>query len=429
MLANGDFEIVTDGKPAYWEKFGGTMLAEGGAVRGSYAGCLHSETASTKWLYQVIQVDEGDWYEATAFGRVAGPGAVSIRVSWYASSDGSGSQMDQAESNVSSGSGWANLATGAIQAPIGSNSARVRLVLRPDGSATGCFDDARFDGTEPAPVAARATAVPGSPDQPAATQPNANRPAIGATERPVGPGPNVAPLPVLTFAAGGPGAIRISEIMSDPDPAGRDAAYEWVELVNISAEPVDLAGWKLGDGSEQQTLSAFVVPASGYVVIGGASAILRAGVVVLASPGGEVGNGLGNDGDQVILIAPNGEVADEMSYGTNTKIFDPAPKAPGKGATIGVRDPAADPASENWGLTLRPTPGEPNAFPAPAKSTVVGGKTANPGVDDSDGSRVESASGGGPGAPWMVLMGAAGISAGVIGVKYGPRLRAVIKRR
>ena len=31
--------------------------------------------------------------------------------------------------------------------------------------------------------------------------------------------------------------------MSDPEPGGRDAAYEWVEIVNISAETVNLAGW------------------------------------------------------------------------------------------------------------------------------------------------------------------------------------------
>jgi hypothetical protein len=228
--------------------------------------------------------------------------------------------------------------------------------------------------------------------------------------------------------------LRISEIMSDPAEPGRDAAFEWVELVNYGTEAIDLAGWKLGDGTREQALGSLVVPSGGYAVVAGASAGLPAGIARIATDSGEIGNGLGNDGDTVRLAAPDGTVVDELSYGDDGSVFEPAPGAAGPGDTLGLIDIAADPASENWAVTLRPTPGEPNVFPAETVSTVAGASTAAPAGGSAPGEvRVPVFSesedgGGGSTASWMVLGGLLGLSAGVAGLKFGPRLRTVGER-
>ncbi|MEO8540999.1 MAG: lamin tail domain-containing protein [bacterium] len=430
LLSNGDFELISDGKPTYWEKFGGTMLATGDAAGGSYAACLDSDTSSTKWLYQVVPVDGGAWYSAGVTGKVTGPGAVSIRVSWYTSSDGSGSQIDQAEGNVSSASSWTSLALGPLQTPSEANSARVRLVLRPDGPSTACFDNARFDPTSAPPPTVGPTSSAGSTSTPSATQPAgaATKTTTSTTSRTTASAPNGAPLPVVTFAAGGPGALRFSEFMSDPEPAGRDAIYEWVELVNISAEPVDLAGWKIGDASEQQTLPSLIVPALGFVVVAGSSAELPPGVRAVTVPGGEIGNGLGNDGDYLTLIAPNGEIGDEISYGANTKVFDPAPDAPPRGGTIGTRDPAADPASENWDFTQRPTPGEANVFPPKPGASPGATDVGKPSDGIVEAATFKSEPPAGTSVQSIVLLLLAGASGGLVLVRFGPSLSARIRR-
>ncbi len=433
MLANGDFELVTEGKPAYWEKFGGTMLADGAAANGTYAGCLESDTASTKWLYQIVAVEGGAWYAASAVGRLSGGGAVSIRISWYTSTDGSGSQVDQAESNVSSSPGWTSLVTGPVQAPADAQSARVRMVLRPEGTATGCWDDAYF-GASAAPAA---TPVPPTASSTVAatktTAPSTGKPPTSAAGRSAPTNAAGTPVPLAVFSADGPGAFRLSEFMSDPDPTGRDAPWEWIEIVNISAETVSLGGWKLGDSNAQQTLPAVDVPSLDYVVVAGESAELPSGALVVRVPGGQIGNGLGNDGDYLQLIAPNGEVGDEISYGDNTKVFDPAPPAPERGATVGVTDPLADPASENWLRTEKPTPGEPNAFPPRPSPTPAAGSNAGRGQGGSGevpqpAALLNSGDGGVPVA-WVVLLVLAAVSGALLATRYGARIREVVLRK
>lgn len=428
LLANGDFEVIREGKPAYWEKFGGTMIATGESARGSYAGCLVSETNSTKWLYQIVSVEAGSWYSASAQGRVAG-GSASIRISWYESADGSGSQIHQDESNVSGASGWAVLDTGPRQAPDAARSARVRLVLQTSGNAEACFDDAAFAGA----AAPAATAVPTSTavPAPATPKPQASR-TVPATAAPQGG--TSASRPASVAVVSGPNTLRISEVMSDPSEPGRDAAFEWVELVNAGAEAVDLGGWTLADGTSGQKLPAQVVPPGGFVVVAGSGATMPAAILVVAAAGGEIGNGLGNTGDLLRLTAPDGAVVDEVSWGENAKVFDPPPPAPGDGQTLGVRDAAAEPASENWAITRQPTPGEPNEFAPAADSTVPGARPDSPTPDASivafaNQTEVKEEDDDDSPAGWMILGGIAGISMGIAGAAFAPKARKWWDRR
>jgi len=429
LLANGDFEVAAAGKPAYWQKLGGEMFAGGGAA--GLGGCLESDTTSTKWLYQVVGVEGGSWYSGTAMARLQGGGNASIRVSWYGSEDGSGSQIAAPEGTVSSSQAWSPIAMGPVQAPPGARSARFRLTLQPTGSVTACFDDA---------VLRQVEAPPPEPDTPATTPGPTQAPQSGSTPTRTAtarPGTALAPGAAGAGAApaGPAGALtlRITEIMSDPVEPGRDAAFEWVELANVGSEPVDLQGWRLGDGTRAQTLPALVIGPGEFAVVAGGAVALGPAVPGIRPEGGEIGNGLGNSGDVVRLFAPDGSLVDEVSFGDDDSVFDPAPPAPGAGETLGLIDVAADAASENWAITLRPTPGEANLFPPKPVSTVAGAATAGPPAAREDDDR-PSVTGGPPGgedgssAPWIVMGGLIGLSLGVAGLKLGPGLRALKER-
>ncbi|HNM77844.1 MAG TPA: lamin tail domain-containing protein [Tepidiformaceae bacterium] len=236
-------------------------------------------------------------------------------------------------------------------------------------------------------------------------------------------------VPLLGAPATGAGVLRISEVMSDPAEAGKDAPYEWVELVNPSAEPVDTAGWKLGDSSRTDALPAVVVPPGGFVVVAGASAQFEAGVPVIRPASGQIGGGLGNDGDQLMLVGPDGQVVDEMSYGSNVKVFDPAPAAPARGKTLGLVDVAADPARENWRETLRPTPGEPNVF-APSAGPTAGGQASGfVGGEAGSAATVEAnVEDRGLNPAWFVLGLAAAGSGGFVAAKFGPAAAGRLRR-
>ncbi|TRZ80326.1 PKD domain-containing protein, partial [bacterium] len=97
-----------------------------------------------------------------------------------------------------------------------------------------------------------------------------------------------------------PSEVYISELL--PDPEGKDEEGEWIELWNNSHEVIDLSGWKLDD--EDGGSSPFVFPEHSFMAPN-SYLVLRRSVTKIA---------LNNDNDQVRLLYPMGEIADEVSY-------------------------------------------------------------------------------------------------------------------
>jgi len=416
LLANGDFEVAADGKPVGWAKFGGILSVDSAAHAGAQAGVLLSDTDSTKWIYQVVNVRGGQWYAASAFMHVAsGDGEVFVRVSWYLDADGTGSALAQDDSPAIASTAWTPASTGPVQAPPEAASARVRLMLRPSGTVLGVFDDASFvEVSPPAPSdtpAATGTALP-SPRATASPRPGETAvPGDGSTPSAAGGsgGSTSAPAPPEFHVAPvtGPNTLRLSEVMSDPEEPGRDSAYEWIELVNAGDQPVDLAGWRLGDAKETDALPAATVPARGFVVVAGKSATFAPGVPVVRVADGEIGGGLNNEGEVLRLLAPDGSEVDAISFGNDKTIFDPAPPAPPAGKTLGVLVAGAEPAAENWRVTIAPSPGEPNVFPAPAARTPTprsGAKDAGSSTPMAARASAPIDPGGGSSTPWVILV-------------------------
>jgi len=420
LLANGGFEQAAEGRPAAWARYGGEVTSSPQSFAGSYAACLRSETEAVKWLYQAVPVAPGEWYAGAVHARIEGPASAGIRVSWYTSPDGSGTSISQDDSTKTTSGTWAPLESGPIQAPPEAHSARFRLMLWPAGTSTACFDDASFAGSAPlvpstAPVT-HGTSTPGGPStlpgdasssDPGETDPAARR----------GPAPTESAL-----------SLRLSEVLSDAAEPGRDGPHEWIEVVNIGPGPVDLDGWLVEDGSARDTLPSVVVPPGGYVLIAGRAAAVPADVLSVVPEDGEIGNGLGNGGDHLRLFAPDGSPVDEMSYGEDSSVFDPAPAAPGPGLSIGAMEAGLATGEAEWHATLQPTPGRPNRFapPPPAAS-----RTADVSPEDIPHAPITFSedAGGGPSAPLLILGGILVLSAGATATKAVPAIRRTIETR
>jgi hypothetical protein len=159
VLTNWGFEIVReDGTPYGWHKVGGEFSADDTSpAEGSLALMMRSDTTSTKWVHQAVSVTGSRWYEFTGFGSAPGSGTETfLRVSWYASKDGSGSALSSVDSSTSitgPASGYHFLTTGPVQAPPDALSVRLRLMLRPSGPTpiVAYFDSLTFGITSAPP--------------------------------------------------------------------------------------------------------------------------------------------------------------------------------------------------------------------------------------------------------------------------------------
>ncbi|OGO46811.1 MAG: hypothetical protein A2W34_01580 [Chloroflexi bacterium RBG_16_64_32] len=151
-LVNGGFEEAReDGSPYGWHNVGGALSASQTLrAEGERSAALASDTASTKWVYETLSVQGEAYYRLQALALKNDPGVreVLLRISWYDTTDGSGSQIGTADSEplADDSPRFVALDTGPVQAPSQARSARVRLLLRPvsPASAVAYFDDVRF---------------------------------------------------------------------------------------------------------------------------------------------------------------------------------------------------------------------------------------------------------------------------------------------
>jgi hypothetical protein len=408
-IRNAGFESVDDdGLPSGWHKYGGVLASDGRAHTGSGAARLSSETDSTKWLYQPVVVNGGQWYELGAWvlDDDAAVDTALLRISWYASTDASGAALataDSTESLTEPSPEYRFLTTDAVEAPADARSARLRVLMTPRSASPASIvvDDASFGAAErPDPSVAGIT----DPGDDAETADAAGA-SDGGVHRTVG-GTSSAPAAAASRAqssvrGAGARSLVINEVMYDPmtDP---DADGEWVELYNPTSGAVALDGWQLADATTSVALPPATVASHGYVVIAASARFADAysgfdgGLVVL---GRRIGNSLGNDGDRLTLTDPSGAPVDAISWGIDTSVLRPSiPDAPAghsiERATPGVdSDTAADFVDNE-----RATPGRGIESPA-GDSGPIGGSAR---VRSEPTVEVLAGDGGGFGwVPWV----------------------------
>ncbi len=244
-LVNGGFEDVReDGTPYGWRKIGGEISASGAvSSEGALSASLLSRTESTKWLYQAVSVEGGLYYQLRAMALKNDPAAreVMLRVSWYASADGSGSQLSTVDSSALAEDSpeFVALDSGPVRAPPEARSAKVRLLLR-SRSATPVvvhFDDVRFEGT---------AAPPAEGDSDGGQQIQSATEDGGGTA--TGNDQQVANADVLNMSAGRADLVNVREELKQP-----------ATLADSGGRPL----WPL--------LLALGVPAAGLTVMAGSA--------------------------------------------------------------------------------------------------------------------------------------------------------------
>ena len=108
--------------------------------------------------------------------------------------------------------------------------------------------------------------------------------------------------------------VVIDEIMSDPTPAVALPTYEWIELKNTSASAINLKGFIIKDKtSASGVMPGFILMPDSFVIVcsSTASAAMAAfGTTIQVSSFPS----LDNDGDQLVLISPQGKIIHAVNY-------------------------------------------------------------------------------------------------------------------
>ncbi|MBS1742302.1 MAG: lamin tail domain-containing protein [Bacteroidetes bacterium] len=108
--------------------------------------------------------------------------------------------------------------------------------------------------------------------------------------------------------------VVMDELMADPDPQIGLPNVEWLELKNISGFDIDLAGWTLAKPSGTSgAMPSYLLKKDSFVIVctGSAVAAMSAfgpAISVTSFPS------LGNDGDLLYLVSPQGSTIHSVIY-------------------------------------------------------------------------------------------------------------------
>ena len=184
-----------------------------------------------------------------------------------------------------------------------------------------------------------------------------------AAQRATGPRPGASFAAHSGSVSARTGSIVINEVLYDPDDGADDAEGEWIELYNTSDAAIDVAGWSISDGSAGDGVPALVVPPRGFALLAASDSFhdaypdVVAPIVVLS---GRIGNGLGNNGDALVLADGQGLVVDAISWGTDSSRLDPSVGDAPAGHSIERRIPGADhDRADDFVDNAQPSPGGP----------------------------------------------------------------------
>lgn len=154
-------------------------------------------------------------------------------------------------------------------------------------------------------------------------------------EIPITPTETPTPTPTASPVVN-PGDIVINEIYYDSPQTGTDNEFEWFEVYNNSSSSLTLTDWTITDNTSPDNIPQLTIDSKGFAVIAANSTgfytnfpgFIGSPVVFIVD--NYLGNGLGNNGDRLILKDSQGTVIDQISYGDNVSILDPS--IPGVGA-------------------------------------------------------------------------------------------------
>lgn len=330
---------------------------------------VHGGASAAKMRGTIAQYVEGVYagagYTFTAWVVKNDPAVSSVRLVLDWKDAGGASLRRDSSSPLSTNSpDYRQLTLGPLTAPSGTK--RVQVILESAGSGYSFFDDAVLDMTAPPPTAtATSTSTPTSSPSPTPTR--------TATATPT---PTALPA----------GALTINELLYQPAPSAGtpEARREWAELYNALPIALNLRGFRLSDGEDADTLPAFTLPAGGFVVIAGSREAFLADYpdfagLIIELGDAELGNGLNNAGDALVLYDPVGRPVDALSYGDDTSVFATPCPLVAAGHSL-EREPAGWDTDRAEDFVERETP-SPGGTPAPTSTptpTITAAPSATP---------------------------------------------------
>jgi predicted ribosomally synthesized peptide with SipW-like signal peptide len=169
------------------------------------------------------------------------------------------------------------------------------------------------------------------------------------------PTPSNTPSPTLSP---GSTSIVINEVSSS-------TTDEWVELYNKSLVTIDVSGWKISDNNALDIFpSSSPIPAGGYAIVRGTASNptgIPGSAIIITLSDSQIGNGLNNSGDRLQLKNSSDTIIDQVNYGSDTLIFNPAPSAPNSTQSLARMPNGTDTdTSTNWQIDNTPSIGVTN---------------------------------------------------------------------
>ena len=108
--------------------------------------------------------------------------------------------------------------------------------------------------------------------------------------------------------------VVINEIMADPDPIVGLPAFEYVELYNKTAFPINLNNWSYSAGSTTKVITNAVIQAHGYLVLTSATAAASVNYPAGINFTTFSSFTLTNSGQTLILKTPQGALISSVTY-------------------------------------------------------------------------------------------------------------------
>jgi hypothetical protein len=153
------------------------------------------------------------------------------------------------------------------------------------------------------------------------------------------------------------GDVIINEIFADPSPVVGLPAYEYVELRNLTAFPVDLANWQIIVNTSAKVLPSVTLEPDSFIILtsaAGAPSFSQVAVASLSS-----WPSLVNTGASIAIKNPSGALIDSVRY-SDTWYQDAVKKQGGWSLEL-INSKAGNACgqSSNWIASVDPTGGTP----------------------------------------------------------------------